>query len=66
MTKRTGYLPSELAVITYIPLEDGMFCYLAVLMDLFSRRIAGWHLADNMTKSLVLVERPTRPLRIAR
>lgn len=40
--------------ITYIPLEDGTFCYLAVLMDLFSRRIVGWHLADHMTESLVL------------
>lgn len=40
--------------ITYIPLEDGTFCYLAILMDLFSRRIAGWHLADDMTESLVL------------
>jgi len=42
------------ALITYIPLEDGTFCYLAVLMDLFSRRVVGWHLADDMTESLVL------------
>ena len=46
--------------ITYISLEDGAFCYLAILMDLFSRRIAGWHLADDMTESLVL-----RTLRLA-
>jgi putative transposase len=46
--------------ITYISLEDGTFCYLAVLMDLLSRRIVGWHLADDMTESLVL-----RTLRLA-
>jgi putative transposase len=46
--------------ITYISLEGGTFCYLAILMDLFSRRIVGWHLADDMTESLVL-----RTLRLA-
>ena len=40
--------------ITYIPLEGGIFCYLALLMDLTSRRIVGWSLKDNMTESLVL------------
>ncbi len=40
--------------ITYFSLEGGVFSYLAILMDLFSRRIVGWHLADNMTESLVL------------
>ena len=40
--------------ITYIPLIDGTFCYMAMLMDLFSRRIVGWHLDDNMTEQLVL------------
>lgn len=40
--------------ITYVPLEDGSFCYLAMLMDLYSRRIVGWHLSDDMTESLVL------------
>ncbi len=39
---------------TYIPLDGGTFCYLASLMDLFSRRIVGWHLKDDMTESLVL------------
>ena len=29
--------------ITYIPLDGRTFCYLASLMDLFSRRIVGWH-----------------------
>ena len=40
--------------ITYVPLEGGTFCYLAMLMDLFSRRIVGWHLANDMTEPLVL------------
>lgn len=40
--------------ITYIPLDGGMFCYLASLMDLFSRRIVGWHLHEDMTEQLVL------------
>ena len=40
--------------ITYIPLTDGTFCYMAMLMDLFSRRIVGWHLDDNMTEQIVL------------
>lgn len=40
--------------ITYIPLEGGVFCYMALLMDLYSRRIVGWSLKDDMTESLVL------------
>jgi len=43
--------------ITYIPLKDGTFCYMAMLMDLFSRRIVGWHLDYNMTEQLVLKAR---------
>jgi putative transposase len=40
--------------ITYLPLRAGNFLYLAVLMDLYSRRIVGWELAGNMKESLVL------------
>ena len=40
--------------ITYIPFDGGTFCYLATLMDLFSRRIVGWHLHEDMTEHLVL------------
>jgi transposase InsO family protein len=40
--------------ITYLPVEGGTFCYVAVLMDLHSRRIVGWHPGDDMTESLVL------------
>jgi len=40
--------------ITYIRLRGGTFCYLAELMDRFSRRIIGWNLGMDMTESLVL------------
>lgn len=40
--------------ITYLPLRGGTFCYLAMLMDLFSRRIVGWQLSADMTEQLVL------------
>lgn len=39
--------------ITYIDLEK-QFAYLAMLMDLYSRRIIGWSLELDMTESLVL------------
>lgn len=49
--------------ITYIPLSDG-WAYLAMLMDLFSRRIVAWDLADNMRADLVVgVLRSARKLR---
>jgi transposase InsO family protein len=40
--------------ITYVPLAGGSFCYLALLMDRFSRSVVGWHLDDTMTDLLVL------------
>lgn len=40
--------------ITYIPVENGHFLYLAMLLDLYSRRIVGWELRDHMKESLVL------------
>ena len=39
--------------ITYIPLKEGGFLYLAVVMDRYSRRIVGWDLQDHMRESLV-------------
>ena len=39
--------------ITYIPLP-GRFAYLAMLMDLFSRKIVGWSLEMNMAEPLVM------------
>jgi putative transposase len=40
--------------ITYVPLRGGVFCYLASLMDRYSRDIAGWELAETMTDELTL------------
>jgi len=47
--------PNEVWVgdITYIPLAAGKWCYLSVWMDLFSRRIIGWQLDDNMQETLI-------------
>ena len=42
------------ADITYIPLRSSSFAYLAIVMDLFSRRIIGWSFAEHMTEVLVL------------
>jgi len=40
--------------ITYIPMTNGGFLYLSVWMDLYSRKIVGWDLQDNMRESLVI------------
>ena len=40
--------------ITYLPIADGTFCYLATVMDLCSRRLVGWAIADHMRTDLVL------------
>jgi putative transposase len=40
------------ADITYIPTQEG-WLYLAVILDLFSRRIVGWAMAARMTQHLV-------------
>jgi transposase InsO family protein len=42
------------ADITYIPLKESAFAYLALLLDLCSRRVVGWSLAEQMTETLVL------------
>jgi putative transposase len=39
--------------ITYIPTDEG-WLYLAVLLDLYSRRIVGWSMDKSMTRELVL------------
>lgn len=39
--------------ITYVPLVGGDFLYLALLLDLFSRRIIGWDLQNHMQEALV-------------
>ena len=40
--------------ISYVPLRSDDFLYLAILMDLYSRRIVGWELRGHMKESLVL------------
>jgi transposase InsO family protein len=42
------------ADISYVPLQAGSFLYLAILMDLYSRRIVAWELRDHMRECLVL------------
>ncbi|MFB4320726.1 IS3 family transposase [Actinomadura sp. 21ATH] len=39
--------------ITYLPIADGTFLYLATVLDLGSRRLAGWSIADHMRTGLV-------------
>ena len=39
--------------ITYIPTQEG-WLYLAVVMDLYSRKIIGWAMSSHMKESLVL------------
>ena len=34
--------------ITYIPLGDNRFYYLTLVLDVYSRKIKGWSLSDNM------------------
>lgn len=39
--------------ITYLPVVNGQFLYLATVLDLSSRRLAGWSIADHMRTELV-------------
>ena len=39
--------------ITYLPLQDGSNLYLASVIDLGSRKLAGWAMADHMRTALV-------------
>ncbi len=40
--------------ITYLPIGEGGFLYLATVIDLHSRRLAGWAIADHMRTGLVI------------
>ena len=40
--------------ITYLRIGASRFCYLATVMDLASRRLAGWAVADHMRVELVI------------
>jgi transposase InsO family protein len=39
--------------ITYLPLANGKNLYLATVIDCFSRRLAGWAVADHMRTDLI-------------
>jgi putative transposase len=39
--------------ITYIPTQEG-WLYLAAILDLYTRRIVGWAMADRMTSALTI------------
>jgi transposase InsO family protein len=39
--------------ITYLPIGGGQFLYLATVLDLCSKRLAGWSIADHMRTELV-------------
>jgi len=39
--------------VTYLPVGDGEFLYLATVIDCFSRRVVGWSIADHMRTDLV-------------
>ena len=40
--------------ITYLPLQNGKFCYLATFQDKFTRRILAWQVSERMTAQLVV------------
>jgi putative transposase len=40
--------------ITYLPLQDGDFAYLATWTDLFSRLIVGWEVLAHMQEGLII------------
>ena len=52
----TASAPNQLwlADITYVPTQWEGFLYLAVILDVFSRRIVGWSMADHLRAELVV------------
>jgi putative transposase len=62
-----GLAERWLADITYIPTSEG-WLYLAVILELYSRYVAGWAMSERMTSdlairalSMALQRRPPRP-----
>jgi transposase InsO family protein len=39
--------------ITYLPLQNGEFLYLATVLDSFSRKVVGWSMANHVRTGLV-------------
>jgi putative transposase len=52
----TATAPNALwiADITYVPTRSEGFLYLAVILDVFSRRVVGWSMADHLRTELVV------------
>ena len=52
----TGFGAGEAIVgdITYLPLVNGRFCYLAMFQDVRTKRIVGWSVSERMTAELVI------------
>lgn len=50
----TGQGEGIVGDITYLPLPQGKFCYLATFQDKFTRRIVGWQVSERMTAQFVL------------
>lgn len=40
--------------ITYLPLVNGKWCYLATWQDKISKKVVGWKISDRMTDELVI------------
>jgi putative transposase len=49
----TGLDQLWVADITYVRLQE-QFCYLAIVLDAFSRAVIGWKMADNLKASLAV------------
>jgi transposase InsO family protein len=49
----TGLNQAWVADLTYIRLREG-FCYLAALLDAFSRKVVGWHVGEGLDASLTV------------
>jgi transposase InsO family protein len=51
----TPWFPHHIWVadITYVHLPNG-FCYVAIIMDVFTKKVVGWSIALHMEKELVL------------
>ena len=56
MAENQPTAPAEVVIgdITYLPLSNGAWCYLAVWQDKFMRRIIGWAVEAQMTAELVI------------
>jgi len=39
--------------ITYLPMKNGQWAYLAAYSDVFTRRVVGWHVMETMPEELV-------------